>query len=37
VITEIKPSQVVIEETAYTRAGKKLINEVIMHLRKDEE
>ena len=37
VITGIVPNQVVIEETAYTRAGKKLTNEVIMYLKQEGE
>jgi len=37
VITDIVPNQVVIEETAFTRAGKKLTNEVIMYLKQEGE
>ena len=37
VITDIVPNQVIIEETAYTRAGKKLIKEIIMYLKQEGE
>lgn len=37
IITDIIPNQVIIEETAYTRAGKKLTNEIIMYLKQEGE
>ena len=37
VITDIVPNQVIIEETAYTRAGKKLTNEIVMYLKQEGE
>ncbi len=36
-ITDIIPNQVIIEETAFTRAGKKLTNEIIMYLKQEGE
>jgi len=35
VITDIIPNQVIVEETAYTRSGKKLTNEIIMYLKQE--
>lgn len=37
VITDIVPNRVIIEETAYTRAGKKLTNEIVMNLKQEGE
>ncbi len=37
VVRDIAPNTVVIEETAVTRAGKKIINEVVMILKKEGE
>ena len=37
IITDIIPNQVIVEETAYTRAGKKLTNEIIMYLKQEGE
>ncbi len=36
-ITAIKPNEVVIEETAFTRAGKKLTSNIVMLLKKEGE
>ncbi len=37
IITDIETNQVVIEETAFTRAGKKLTSKVVMLLKKEGE
>lgn len=37
VITTIDSNQVIIEETSVTRAGKKLTNNIVMHLKKEGE
>lgn len=37
VITAISQNQVIIEETAFTRAGKELTNEIIMYLKQEGE
>lgn len=37
VITDIEANQVIIEETAFTRAGKKLTSKVVMLLKKEGE
>lgn len=37
VVKDIAPNTVIIEETAETRAGKKIINEVVMILKKEGE
>ncbi len=36
-ITEIQPNEVIIEETAFTRAGKKLTSKIVMLLKKEGE
>lgn len=36
-ITAIKPNEVIIEETAFTRAGKKLTSTIVMLLKKEGE
>jgi len=36
-ITAIQPNEVIIEETAFTRAGKKLTSEIVMLLKKEGE
>lgn len=37
VVTGIAPNRVIIEETAYTRAGKKLTSQIVMVLKKEGE
>jgi len=37
VITSIKANEVIIEETAFTRAGKKLTSKIVMLLKKEGE
>jgi type IV pilus assembly protein PilP len=37
IITAIQPNEVIIEETAFTRAGKKLTNNTVMLLKKEGE
>ena len=37
VIKDIVPNAVIIEETAETRAGKKIVTETVMTLRKEGE
>ena len=37
VITSIEPNKVIIEETAFTRAGKKLTSDIVMLLKKEGE
>ncbi len=37
IVTDIETNQVVIEETAFTRAGKKLTSKVVMLLKKEGE
>lgn len=37
VVKRIEPKSVIIEETAVTRAGKKIINEIVMLLKKEGE
>ncbi len=37
VITAIQSNQVIVEETAFTRAGKKLTNKIVMLLKKEGE
>lgn len=37
VVKDIVPNKVIIEETAFTRAGKKIINELVMILKKEGE
>ncbi|MDR3631967.1 MAG: hypothetical protein P4L42_16735 [Desulfocapsaceae bacterium] len=37
IVQEIVPNKVIIEETAMTRAGKKLISDTVMVLRKEEK
>jgi len=37
IITAIQPNEVIIEETAFTRAGKKLTSKIVMLLKKEGE
>ena len=37
IITSIEPNKVIIEETAFTRAGKKLTSDIVMLLKKEGE
>jgi type IV pilus assembly protein PilP len=37
IVKEIVPNKVLIEETAFTRAGKKIVTQIVMALKKEGE